>query len=76
MIIFVYRGIRQTDNPKTVLSAQCVYGGGGKFKVYKNAMGIKSKVIYHSTTSFHRRQKVYKRTFRLRHTRADFDLSF
>ena len=53
------RGISQTDNPKSVLSAQRVYGGGGKFKVYKNAMSITRERIYHSTTSFHRRQKKF-----------------
>lgn len=51
-IFILIRGVCQTDNPKTVLSAQRVYGGGGKFKVYKNAMDIKGKSIYHSTTSF------------------------
>ena len=41
------------------LSERFVFGGGGEFMGYKNAMDNDCESIYHSTTSFHRGQNKF-----------------
>ena len=49
-------GWHQTDPAIVCLPDRFVFGGGGEFMGYKNAMDNDCESIYHSTTSFHRGQ--------------------
>ena len=52
-------GWHQTDPAIVCLPDRFVFGGGGEFMGYKNAMDKDCESIYHSTTSFHRGQNGY-----------------
>ena len=49
----------QTAPGSICLPDRFVFGGGGEFMGYKNAMDNDCESIYHSTTSFHRGQNGY-----------------